>query len=197
MPKDASKQYPFSKRWAKELEEDGHVQISTFFLENYHRLKPYSLTYGEAMFVVHLMQHKWGVEAPYPGYKTLAKRMAVSDKTARRLAKSLEDKKYLVREIREAQHEQVSSAKAYHRAHRVEENTAEEKAPSGGRAFTPMKPSNYIVEPLDPAKHRRDEFDCGVPALNDYLRERAGQDMRRHAAGCWVLCARAMIRRPF
>lgn len=86
-----------------ELGEDGHVQISTFFLENYHRLKPYPLTHGEAMFVVHLMQHKWGVEAPYPGYKTLAKRMAVSDKTARRLAKSLEDKKYLVREIREAQ----------------------------------------------------------------------------------------------
>jgi Helix-turn-helix domain len=55
------------------------------------------------MFVVHLMQHKWGTEAPYPGYKTLAKRMAVSDKTGRRLAKSLEDKKYLVREIREAQ----------------------------------------------------------------------------------------------
>jgi hypothetical protein len=104
MPKEiATNKYPFAKRWAKELEEDGHVQISTFFLENYHRLKPYPLTHGEAMFVVHLMQHKWGTEAPYPGYKTLAKRMAVSDKTARRLAKSLEDKKYLIREIREAQ----------------------------------------------------------------------------------------------
>ena len=103
MPKEiASNRYPFAKRWAQELEEDGHVQISTFFLENYHRLKPYALTHGEAMFVVHLMQHKWGTEAPYPGYKTLAKRMAVSDKTVRRLAKSLEDKKYLVREIREA-----------------------------------------------------------------------------------------------
>ena len=55
------------------------------------------------MFVVHLMQHKWGTEAPYPGYKTIAKRMGVSDKTARRLAKSLEEKKYLIREIREAQ----------------------------------------------------------------------------------------------
>jgi DNA-binding MarR family transcriptional regulator len=54
------------------------------------------------MFIVHLMQHKWGAEAPYPGYKTIAKRMGVSDKTARRLAKSLEDKKYLVREVREA-----------------------------------------------------------------------------------------------
>jgi DNA-binding MarR family transcriptional regulator len=94
--------YPFAKKWAAELESDGHVQISTFFLENYHRLKPYSLTHGEAMFIVHLMQHKWGEEAPYPGYKTIAKRMGVSDKTARRLAKSLEDKKYLFREIREA-----------------------------------------------------------------------------------------------
>ena len=54
------------------------------------------------MFVVHLMQHKWGEEAPYPGYKTIAKRMGVSDKTARRLAKSLEEKKYLLREIRQA-----------------------------------------------------------------------------------------------
>src|SRR2546430_7954753 len=90
--------YPFAKKWAAELESDGHVQISTFFLENYHRLKPYPLTHGEAMFVVHLMQHKWTEEAPYPGYKTIAKRMGVSDKTARRLAKSLDDKKYLVRE---------------------------------------------------------------------------------------------------
>lgn len=94
--------YTFAKKWAPELESAGHVQISTFFLENYHRLKPYSLTHGEAMFVVHLMQYKWGDEAPYPGYKTIAKRMGVSDKTARRLAKSLEDKKYLVREIRRA-----------------------------------------------------------------------------------------------
>ena len=94
--------YPFAKKWAAELESDGHVQVSTFFLENYHRLKPYSLTHGEAMFIVHLMQHKWGADAPYPGYKTIAKRMDVSDKTARRLAKSLEDKKYLVREVRQA-----------------------------------------------------------------------------------------------
>ena len=103
--------YPFAKKWAAELEIDGHVQISTFFLENYHRLKPYSLTHGEAMFVVHLMQHKWGQEAPYPGYKTIAKRMGVSDKTARRLAKSLEDKKYLVREVRQANTNRFHMAK--------------------------------------------------------------------------------------
>lgn len=48
---------------------------------------------------------------------------------------------------------------------------------------------NYIIERLDPAKHDRQLFDCGVVALNDYLRKRAGQDMRRHAAGCWVMTA--------
>ena len=99
---EKQKKYPFADMWAAELEDDGHVRISTFFLENYHRLKPYSLTHGEAMFVVHLMRHKWGKDAPYPGYKMIAKRMGVSDKTARRLAKSLEDKKYLMREIRQA-----------------------------------------------------------------------------------------------
>lgn len=99
---EKTNKYPFAEMWAAELEDDGHVRISTFFLENYHRLKPYSLTHGEAMFIVHLMQHKWGKDAPYPGYKMIAKRMGVSDKTARRLAKSLEDKKYLVREVRQA-----------------------------------------------------------------------------------------------
>ncbi len=50
-----------------------------------------------------------------------------------------------------------------------------------------MSSTSYIIEPLDTAKHRRDAFDCGVEALNRYLREQAGQDIRRHAAGCWVL----------
>jgi DNA-binding MarR family transcriptional regulator len=99
---DKISKFPFAKIWAAELEDDGHVRISTFFLENYHRLKPYSLTHGEAMFIVDLMQHKWGADAPYPGYKMIAKRMRVSDKTARRLAKSLEEKKYLAREVRRA-----------------------------------------------------------------------------------------------
>jgi|ERR1700722_10233069 len=100
--KSKADKYPFANMWAAELQDDGHVRISTFFLENYHRLKPYSLTHGEAMFIVRLMQHKWGADAPYPGYKVIAKRMGVSDKTARRFAKSLEDKKYLVREVRQA-----------------------------------------------------------------------------------------------
>lgn len=90
----------FEKRWAPSLKEDGFVPVSTFFLANYHRLKPYDLTHGEAMFVIHLMQHKWDENAPFPAYKTIASRMHVSSKTARRWAQSLEKKGYLKREMR-------------------------------------------------------------------------------------------------
>ena len=96
----AQTKYTFDERWAPALKKDGHVQVSTFFLENYHRLKPYDLTHGEAMFVIHLMQHKWGADAPFPSYRTLAQRMGVSVKTARRFAVSLQNKKYLHREFR-------------------------------------------------------------------------------------------------
>lgn len=98
--KSPKKKYSFKEKWAPELEPDGHVQVSTFFLENYHRLKPYDLTHGEAMFVVHLMQHKWGADAPFPAYKTIGQRMGVSTKTVRRMAASLQQKKYLKREVR-------------------------------------------------------------------------------------------------
>ena len=93
-------EYSFEKRWASSLKTDGFVPVSTFFLENYHRLKPFDLTYGEAMFVIHLMQHKWNENAPFPAYKTIANRMHVSAKSARRWAASLEQKGYLQREMR-------------------------------------------------------------------------------------------------
>lgn len=50
-----------------------------------------------------------------------------------------------------------------------------------------MSRASFLIEPLDPARHRREAFDCGVEVLNRYLRERAGQDMRRRVAGCWIL----------
>lgn len=45
----------------------------------------------------------------------------------------------------------------------------------------------FIVEPLDPAKHRRDEFDCGVSALNDFLRSRARKEMELGTSACFVM----------
>ncbi|WP_395741301.1 helix-turn-helix domain-containing protein [Prosthecobacter sp.] len=96
----SQEKFSFEKRWAKELKSGGFVPVSAFFLENYHRLQPYDLTYGEAMFIVHIMQHKWDEKAPFPGYKTISKRMHVSPKSARRMAASLENKGYLKREMR-------------------------------------------------------------------------------------------------
>lgn len=48
---------------------------------------------------------------------------------------------------------------------------------------------SYRIEPLNPSRHDRDGFDCGVEQLNDYLKTRAAQDMKRRAAGCWVITA--------
>lgn len=45
----------------------------------------------------------------------------------------------------------------------------------------------YVIEPLDSSKHRREAFDCGVEDLNRYLKQQAGQDMRRRVTGCWIL----------
>ena len=55
------------------------------------------------MFVIHLMQYKWDENAPFPGYKTIAKQMGVSDKSARRYAQSLEQKGYIRREMRKGE----------------------------------------------------------------------------------------------
>lgn len=42
-------------------------------------------------------------------------------------------------------------------------------------------------EPLDPKRHDRDVFDCGVEALNAYLRRFANQDMKRGLTRVYVL----------
>lgn len=46
--------------------------------------------------------------------------------------------------------------------------------------------SHYVIEHLDPSKHRREEFDCGVGALNDYLKKRARKEMDAGLAVCFV-----------
>jgi predicted ArsR family transcriptional regulator len=49
------------------------------------------------------MESKWDADAPIPGYKTLAVRMGISDKMARRHAQNLETKGYLRRVMRTGQ----------------------------------------------------------------------------------------------
>ena len=44
----------------------------------------------------------------------------------------------------------------------------------------------FRIEPLDTARHRREEFDCGVAALNDYLKQQARKEMEARVALCFV-----------
>ncbi len=50
-----------------------------------------------------------------------------------------------------------------------------------------------VIEPLA-RKHDRKDFDCGVPALNEYLRRQATQDMRRGVSRVYVAHERASTR---
>ena len=55
------------------------------------------------MFIIHLMKHKWDKAAPYPGFKALAKRMGMSPEAARLIARKLESKGYLYRQMQVGQ----------------------------------------------------------------------------------------------
>ena len=43
--------------------------------------------------------------------------------------------------------------------------------------------------PLDPGRHKRDQFDIGEPILDEWLRRYAGQNRRRDTAATWVIAA--------
>ncbi len=47
----------------------------------------------------------------------------------------------------------------------------------------------FVCEPLAP-HHDRRRFRCGVPALDDYLRQRASQDVRRRVTAVFVMTPR-------
>jgi predicted GNAT family N-acyltransferase len=47
--------------------------------------------------------------------------------------------------------------------------------------------SQFIVEALDPAKHRRAEFQCESPELTEFLRTRARREMEARSSACYVL----------
>lgn len=44
----------------------------------------------------------------------------------------------------------------------------------------------FTIELLDTARHQRDGFDCGVSALNEYLKTRARKEMDAGVAVCFV-----------
>jgi hypothetical protein len=84
-----------SRRWTPALAKSW-TPISDFFLKNYSSLNP-PLTTPEAMLVIQLMVHKWTEDHPFPAFKTIAKRMGMTDTAVRAHARKLESKKYLKR----------------------------------------------------------------------------------------------------
>src|SRR5262249_53349944 len=86
-------------RWTPDLTKGGWTPVSDFFLDNYRRLAP-PITSNEALLIIHLIRHKWDASPPFPGFKTLAKRMGITATSARNHARSLDKKGYLVREKR-------------------------------------------------------------------------------------------------
>ena len=91
----------YADRWKHpELLQSGYLVVPSVFLKHYSQLKPHSLTHGEALFVLHLMEFKWDRAAPFPSYGTLARRMGISTKMVRRYGQALERKGYLQRVIR-------------------------------------------------------------------------------------------------
>lgn len=88
-----------SARWTPTLIEGGFTPVSDYFLDNYHRLSPPIRT-SEAMLIIQLMRHKWDSDAPYPGFKSLAKKMGISVQAARLHARTLEKHGYLRREMK-------------------------------------------------------------------------------------------------
>ena len=47
----------------------------------------------------------------------------------------------------------------------------------------------YLVQPLDTAQHRREEFACESRELTDFLQKRARKEMEARASACFVLVA--------
>jgi DNA-binding MarR family transcriptional regulator len=92
-------------RWGghANLWSEGWVGVPTCFLRSINELAPFKLTAAEALFILQLMSYKWSADAPYPGYKALAQHMGISPAYAKKLAKSLEDKKLLRRVVRVSQ----------------------------------------------------------------------------------------------
>ncbi len=51
----------------------------------------------EVLLIVHLMRFKWDAAAPFPGFKTIAKKMGITATSVRNHARTLEQKGYLTR----------------------------------------------------------------------------------------------------
>lgn len=87
-------------RWPEKL-ANRFSTVSSYFLENYHRLGTQSGSRGlsstEAMLVIHILDFKWDSRLPFPTVGTLARRLGVSSRHVRDTIKTLEERGYICR----------------------------------------------------------------------------------------------------
>jgi hypothetical protein len=50
-------------------------------------------------------------------------------------------------------------------------------------------PPQYLIEPLDSARHRREQLVCESPQLTDFLQKQVRKEMAAKASACFVLVA--------
>ena len=90
-------------RWGGEdvVFTDGFLAVPLILLKNLQTVGEYGLSPTEFVFLLQLMTFKWDTNAPYPSYKKIAEQMGVSEVYVRKIARSLEEKKFLNRQQRE------------------------------------------------------------------------------------------------
>ncbi len=111
-------QYSLVVKLGYDILSDGHTSIPNLILDLYTEL---GLTHSELVFIIHLMQYKWGKKNPYPALTSIAAKMGVSRRNVQRYVSSLKQKqkpdseeseniKYLViTERKSPEHGQMSS----------------------------------------------------------------------------------------
>jgi hypothetical protein len=98
LPAAPAKKMSATERWGNQdgMFTVGFLVVPMKFLSHYSEL---GLSGSEAMFVLQLMTFKWDAKSPFPTYATIAERMGISQKMARRYARGLELKGLLRRKF--------------------------------------------------------------------------------------------------
>ncbi|MCL4543013.1 MAG: helix-turn-helix domain-containing protein [Chloroflexi bacterium] len=84
--------YRLSVRFGQEILARGHTAIPNLVLSYYTKL---GISGPELLFTIHVWQHWWSDRDPYPSLRTIATRMGISVRQAKRYVESLEHKGFL------------------------------------------------------------------------------------------------------
>src|SRR5215211_2238749 len=85
-------EYRISVRFGDAILEAGHTSVPNLVLNHYAEL---GISPAEMMFIIHIWQYWWTEKQPYPSLSTIAEKMRVSLRQAKRYAASLKEAGYL------------------------------------------------------------------------------------------------------